>query len=113
MKKRTLYAKDFKGLRIEKLLRETNLLGIVSKSPPFVYQIFLEFYVNLSKDMWNPTSLNFQKMTIRGHRFEFSPNIINQYWECEDVPDNEIEVPETDLMVFIIIGSKVRTWPFK
>ena len=46
----TLHAKDFKGSGIEELLGETNLLSIVSKFHPFVPQIFLEFYVNLSKD---------------------------------------------------------------
>ena len=37
-----------------------------------------------------------------GYRFEFFPNIINQYWECEDVLDDEIEVPEKDPMVSVI-----------
>ena len=35
----TLHAKDFEGSRIEELLGETNLLGTVSKLPPFVHQI--------------------------------------------------------------------------
>ena len=47
---------------------------------------------------------------MRGYRFEFTPSIINQYWECEDVSDDKIELPEIDLMVFVIIEGKVRTW---
>ena len=54
-----LHAKDFKGSGIEELLGKTNLLSTVSKLPPFVSQIMLEFYVNLSKDMGDPSNPNF------------------------------------------------------
>ena len=100
---RTLHAKDFEGSRIKELLGETHLLSIVSKLPPFVSQIMLEFYVNLSKDMGDPFI----------YWFEFSPSIINQYWECEDVSDDEIEVLETDPMVSVITRGKVQTSPQK
>ena len=59
VEEQTLHAKDFKGSRIVELLEETNMLGTVSKMPPFVPHIVLEFYVNLSKDMGDPSSLNF------------------------------------------------------
>ena len=75
---RTLHAKDFEGSRIEELLMETNLLRAMSKLPPFVSQIVLEFYVNLSEDMGDPSSSNFQKETMQGYMFKFSPIIINQ-----------------------------------
>ena len=48
-----------------------------------------------------------------GYSFEFSPNINNQYWECEDILNDEIEVPKTDPMVSLITKGKVRTWPQK
>ena len=110
---RTLHAKDFEGSRIKELLWETNLSSTVSKLPPFVSQIVLEFYVNLSKDMGDPSSSNFRKATMQGYWFKFSPSIINQYWECEDFLDDEIEVPETDPMVSVITRGKVRTSPQK
>ena len=69
--------------------------------------------MNLSKDMGNPASLNFQKTTVRGHVFMFSPNIINQYWECDDVPENEEEVLEIDPTVSLIIRGKVLMWLYK
>ena len=47
-----------------------------------------------------------------GYRFEFSPSIINQYWES-DVQDDEIEVPETYPMVSVIIGGNFRMCPQK
>ena len=37
----------------------------------------------------------------------FSPNIINQYWECDDVPEDDEEVLEIDPAVSLIIGGKV------
>ena len=80
LSERTLHSKDFTISEIVELLGETNLLGTISKLPPFVLQIILEFYVNLFKDMGNPVSLNFQKTAVRGHSFEFSPSIINMYY---------------------------------
>ena len=69
--------------------------------------------MNMSKDMGKLASLNFQRTIMWGHTFEFSPSIINQYWNCPDVPNNEVEAPGTDPMVFVITGGKVRTWPYK
>ena len=113
MSERTLHAKDFEHSMIVELLKETSLLNTLSKLPTFVLQIVIEFYVNLSKDMGNPASPNFQRMIVRGHTFEFSPSIIYQYLSCLDVPDNEVEVPEIDPMVSIIIRGKVKTWSYK
>ena len=61
----TLHPQDFALARTKELLGETNLLGSVSKLPPFVTQIVLGFYVNLSKDIGDPASLNFQKTLVR------------------------------------------------
>ena len=115
-KEHTLHSKDFAKSRIVELLGETNPHGTVSKLPPFVSRIILEFYVNLSKDIRNPARLNFQKTIVRGHTFDFSSSIINQYWECTDVreeEEEEEEVPEIDPMVSVIAGGKVRSWPYK
>ena len=95
------------------LLKETNLLNTMSKLLHFVLQIIIEFYVNLSKDMGNLASPNFQRMIVRGHTFEFSPSIIYQYLSCPDVLDNEIEVLEIDPMVSFITRGKVKTWLYK
>ena len=95
------------------LLGVTNLSGTVSKLPSFVPQIGLKFYVNLLKDMGKPSSPTFQKAIVRGHRFELSPSIINQYLEYEHVPDNEVVVSEIDPMVSVINGGKVQTWKQK
>ena len=103
-------AKTMPNFEIVELLGETNLLGTALKLPTFMSQIILEFYVNLSKDMGNQTSPNFQKMMVRGHTFDFSHSIINQYWECTDVLEEEEEVLKIDPMVLVIIGGKVRSY---
>ena len=103
MNERSLHTKDFERSGIKELLRETNLLDIMSKLPP----------LNLLKDMGNPTSPNFQQTIVRGHTFEFFHSIINQHLDCPNIPDNEIEVPEIDPMVSVITRGKVRTWPCK
>ena len=69
--------------------------------------------MNLSKDTRNPIDLNFQKTLVHGYTFEFSLIIINQYWECANVPENEVEIPKTNPMVSIIIRGKIRSWPYK
>ena len=86
MSEHSLHSKDFAQSGIMELLGEMNLLGFVSKLRPFVTQIVLEFYVNLSKDMEYPANPNFQRTVVWGHTFSFFPSIINQYWECKDIP---------------------------
>ena len=53
--------------------------------------------------MGNPASPNFQKTMVRGHYFDFSISIINQYKECIDFPKEEEEFPNIDLMVSVIL----------
>ena len=65
--------------------------------------------MNLSKDMGDPTSLNLQRMVVQGHIFQFSHNIINHYWECDDILEDKVGMTETDPMVFVIMGGKGRT----
>ena len=84
------------------------MLGTVSKLPLFVSQFVLEFYANLSKEIGDPNS---KRNIVRGHTFQFSPSIINQCWECDDVPEKKVEISATDPMVSVITGGKVRTWP--
>ena len=79
MGERTFHTKDFEHFEIEDLLGEKNLLGTVSKLPHFMPQIVHELYVNLSKDIGEPASPNFQWTIVRGHSFEFFPSIINHY----------------------------------
>ena len=64
--------------------------------------------MNLSKDTGKPTNSNFQLTIVWGHSFEFSPSIINYYWNCFDILDNEVKVLETNPMVFVIIGRNVE-----
>ena len=56
-----------------------NLLDTVTKLPPFVKTVVLEFYSNLTKGIGDPTYLDFQKVYVRGHQFDFSPRILNAY----------------------------------
>ena len=67
--------------------------------PPIV----LEFYAKLSKDMEDPISPNIQRTVVWGHSFELSQNIINYYWECEDISKDEVEILETNPMVSVIM----------
>ena len=52
--------------------------------------------MNLSKDMGDPASPNFERTVVWGHTFNFFPNIINHYWECDDPLEKEVEIPEID-----------------
>ena len=60
----TLHSKDFECSRIVELLGKTNLLDFVSKLLPFMTEIVLEFYMNLSKDIGDPASMNFQRTVV-------------------------------------------------
>ena len=58
----------------------------------------------MKKGMGNPTSPEFHKVFERGHRFDFSPSIINQYLSCPD--------PEgPSATVFVLTKGKYSSWP--
>ena len=59
MSERILHAKDFECFMILEFLGEINFLDTVPKLPSLVARIILKFYVNMTKDMGKPTSLNF------------------------------------------------------
>ena len=68
----TLHHKDFESTCTIELLGIMNFLNLVTKLPPFVMIVVLEFYSNLTKGMRDPTSSHFQKVYVRGHLFDFS-----------------------------------------
>ncbi|KAH6765117.1 hypothetical protein C2S51_016366 [Perilla frutescens var. frutescens] len=61
------------------LVETTGLLQTVLKIGEFVSMVVSEFYCNLTRDMDNPTSENYQKVFVRGEMIEFSPRVINEH----------------------------------
>ena len=82
--KRTIHHRDFKPIGAIELLGVVDLLDTVMKVSPFVKTKVL-FYSNPTKGMGNPTSIDFRTVFIRGHRFAFSPILINAYLSCPDL----------------------------
>ena len=80
----TIHHKNFESIGAIELLGTLNLLDIITKVPPFVKIVVIEFYSNLKKEMEDPTSPDFQNVYVRGHRFDFSPNILNAYLDCSN-----------------------------
>ena len=70
---------DFQNLGILELLDEVKLMGTVTKVKKFVKLFVYKFYVNLSKSLGVPGSVDFYRVFTRGHEFELSPKVINDY----------------------------------
>ena len=81
---RTIHHQDFEPTGTIELLRAVNLLDTMLKVSPFVKTVVLESYPNLTKGIRDPTSPNFQTVYVRGHKFTFSPGVINSYLRCLD-----------------------------
>lgn len=52
--------------RITYILKKGKLFGNVTKIKPFVKQLVLKFYTNMSKDIYDRGSLNFDMMEMKG-----------------------------------------------
>ncbi|XP_024022050.1 uncharacterized protein LOC112091798 [Morus notabilis] len=72
---------DFRELGIFDLLKAQHLLGTVTRVQPFVKNVVYEFYANLVEEMNNPASDMYHKVFVRGHLFNFSPVVINDFYE--------------------------------
>lgn len=94
---RLLNKSEFGELGFLDSLKNHKLLGMVTKLKPSVKDIVLEFYANLVTGANDHKSPMFHKVFVRGHLFDFSPAIINDYYgshrpvvECEATYDQII-----------------------
>lgn len=83
LSERLLNVIEFADVGVIELLKNQNLLGTVSIVKPFVKNVVFEFYANLVNEINDPKSPTFSKVFIRGHMFDFSPAVTNEFYESQ------------------------------
>ena len=91
------------------LLGALNFLDTITKMRPYVKFIVLEFYSNIKKGMDDPTSLDFQRIYVRGHHFVFSPSILNNYLGYHDL-ERLMTQPNIQRVVLVFTGGIYFVW---
>ena len=82
---RLLHIDEFMEIGVFELLKNQHFLGTVTKVKPFVKNFIFEFYANLVAEIDDPASKVFHKVYVRGHLFDFSPIVINEFFESHDL----------------------------
>ena len=90
------------------LLKEQHLFRSVLDFAPYVTIVVLEFYVNLTKDMFDPHIDDYGKAFVIEVYFEFTPTIINSYLQLSEVKEVWFN-PDYDLIIKTLTGGVKTT----
>nr|GLL29780.1 uncharacterized protein LOC109167433 [Ipomoea trifida] len=91
------------------LIRSQNLLQTVTNVGPYCDMVTREFYTNLTDDTVDKDNPHFHNVYIRKHWYDFSPAVINDYYDR-----SEVDIPFTpdyDLLASKLTNSHDLTWP--
>nr|GMD14474.1 uncharacterized protein LOC109181161 [Ipomoea batatas] len=91
------------------LLRSQNLLQTVTNVCPYCDLVTREFYSNLTEATVDRDSAHFHNVYIRRHLYDFSPAVINDFFDRTEV-DVQFS-PDYDLIASCLSNSHYRTWP--
>lgn len=84
-----------------------NLIENIHKVNLFGKTLVLKFYYNLTKQMADPTSSQFQKIFIRGKFLVFSPSLISAHYEGMDFEGTQ-PLSNICTIVSTLTGGKLR-----
>ncbi|XVE68338.1 hypothetical protein DITRI_Ditri09bG0060000 [Diplodiscus trichospermus] len=102
---------DHKKVGMISFLKSQNLFGTVTKIKPYSADIVHEFYANLVSDVADVTSPKCHKVYVRGTLFDFSPRLINEFYEYP-VPDELPEITVSmDTVYQVLTGRHGVRWP--
>ncbi|XP_057803275.1 uncharacterized protein LOC131018579 [Salvia miltiorrhiza] len=68
----------FSKYKLDILLQDRSMWGTVVNVFPYDAEIVREFYVNLMTEAFDPKSVKYGKVFVRGKVFDFSPSAINK-----------------------------------
>nr|GMD28204.1 uncharacterized protein LOC109181161 [Ipomoea batatas] len=91
------------------LLRSQNLLQTVTNVGPYCDLVAREFYSNLTEATVDRDSDHFHNVFLRRHWYDFSPAVINDFFDRIEVDDQFS--PDYDLIASSLSNSHYRTWP--
>ena len=104
-----MHTDEFKEIRVFELLKNQLLLGIITKVKPVMKNVIFEFYANVVAKIDDPASKVFHKVYVRGHLFDFSPIVINEFFESHR-PVVEFEA-DYDVIIVKLTANVQCKWP--
>ncbi|XP_031116562.1 uncharacterized protein LOC116020222 [Ipomoea triloba] len=91
------------------LLKDQDLLQTVQNVGPCSEWLTAEFYSNLSSDSTSQESTLFHKAYVRGRWYDFSPEIINKFYNRAAI--SERCNPGLDTLAAALTHNKLTAWP--
>ncbi|XP_057803114.1 uncharacterized protein LOC131018407 [Salvia miltiorrhiza] len=107
-----LNMKNLLGTGIMDILVKNELANTVRETRPYVHKIVIEFYCNLSEEMFDDCSPNKFKAFVRGPFFTFSPATIDEFVGRQSVVHPDEPIGEHILAQELTLG-KLSHWPSK
>ncbi|XP_057779907.1 uncharacterized protein LOC130998509 [Salvia miltiorrhiza] len=102
----------FSKYKLDILLQDRGMWGTVVNVFPYDAEIVREFYVNLMTEAFDPKSVKFGKVFVRGKVFDFSPSAINKACYTANTNTDDVEVDD-DEMTRELTGGKLKAWTSK
>ncbi|XP_057782285.1 uncharacterized protein LOC131000391 [Salvia miltiorrhiza] len=102
----------FSKYKLDILLQDRGMWGTVVNVFPYDAEIVREFYVNLMTEAFDPKSVKFGKVFVRGKVFDFSPTAINKACFTANTNTDDVEVND-DEMTRELTGGKLKAWTSK
>ncbi|XP_057770899.1 uncharacterized protein LOC130990691 [Salvia miltiorrhiza] len=102
----------FSKYKLDILLQDRSMWGTVVNVFPYDAEIVREFYVNLMTEAFDPKSVKYGKMFVRGKVFNFSPSAINKACYTANTNTDDVEVDD-DEMTRELTGGKLKSWTSK
>ncbi|KAA0046750.1 flocculation protein FLO11-like [Cucumis melo var. makuwa] len=87
------------------------LLPTITNVAPFYSKFIREFIVNLSADLNDHGSPEYQKVHVRGKCFEISPALLNQLLRHSLPADYSVTLPLPEQLALELSSGSVRQWP--
>ena len=96
---------------MQKIVEDKEWIHTVANDKGFFPSVVHQFYANLSQNVDVAESLEFEKVYVRGHVYEFSPKAICEYLRIIMYSFNEFDKTYyMDGVASKLLGSK-STWP--
>ena len=101
----------FRTIGVQKIIEDREWNHIVSNVKGFIPSVGHDFYDNLSKNVDVADSLEFKKVYVRGHIYEFSPKAICEFLKISTYSFNEFDKTYNMDGVSSELLETKSTWP--
>ncbi|GAA0155644.1 hypothetical protein LIER_13330 [Lithospermum erythrorhizon] len=94
------------------ILEGAGVMPTVEAVGPYYPQLVRGFVCNMTKDIDDPASINFQKVTFCNFTFDFSPSLVNAFYGRANGGETSYNLQLSEI-VKVLTGGVVDTWPDK